>query len=36
MADEVEPLMPDAVAYDELGIASVNYGMLGIEFKEVA
>lgn len=36
MADEVEPMMPDAVVYDDLGFASVNYDMLGIEFKEVA
>lgn len=36
MADEVESLFPSAVAYDEMGFASVNYGMLGIEFKEVA
>ncbi len=36
MADEVEPLFPRAVEYDDLGFASVNYQMLGIEFKEVA
>ena len=36
MADEVEPLFPDAVSRDEQGFAAVNYGMLGIEFKEVA
>lgn len=35
MADEVEPLYPDAVVYDDLGFASVNYAMLGIEMKEV-
>ncbi len=36
MADEVEPLFPAAVSRDANGIASVNYQMLGIEFKEVA
>jgi hypothetical protein len=35
MADEVEAVKPDAVTYDELGYASVNYGMLGIEMEEV-
>lgn len=35
MADEVEPLFPDAVMYDDLGFASVNYEMLGIPFVEV-
>lgn len=35
MADEVETLMPDAVTYDDMGYASVDYGMLGIEMKEV-
>lgn len=35
MADEVESYMPDAVSYDDLGYASVNYGMLGIEMVEV-
>jgi hypothetical protein len=33
MADEVEQIMPDAVAYDDLGFASVNYGMLGIQME---
>lgn len=36
MADEVEPRFPDAVVYDDMGFASVNYPMLGIEMKEVA
>ena len=36
MADEVESRFPDAVSYDDLGFASVNYGMLGIEMMEVA
>lgn len=35
MADEVEPIMPQAVAYDDMGYASVNYGMLGLEMVEV-
>ncbi|MFY9184370.1 MAG: tail fiber domain-containing protein [Limnohabitans sp.] len=35
MADEVEPRFPDAVVYDDMGFASVNYQMLGIEFEEV-
>lgn len=36
MADEVEKEIPDAVIYDSKGFASVDYGMLGIEMKEVA
>ncbi len=36
MADEVEPRFPNAVVYDDMGFASVNYQMLGIEMKEVA
>lgn len=36
MADEVESRFPDAVTYDDLGFASVDYGMLGIEMVEVA
>ena len=36
MADEVESRYPFAVVYDDLGFASVNYPVLGIEFKEVA
>lgn len=35
MADDVEFLYPEAVVYDEAGYAKVNYGMLGIEMKEV-
>lgn len=35
MADEVESKFPDAVVYDDLGFASVNYGLLGIEMVEV-
>ena len=35
MADEVEQVMPAAVVYDDLGFASVNYTMLGIEMVEV-
>lgn len=36
MADEVESRFPDAVSYDDLGYASVDYAQLGIEFQEVA
>lgn len=36
MADEVEPRFPAAVKRDARGMASVDYQMLGIEFKEVA
>lgn len=36
MADEVEKVMPEAVIYTDAGFAAVNYGMLGIEFKEVS
>jgi hypothetical protein len=35
MADEVERVMPGAVHRDALGYASVDYGMLGIEFRRV-
>lgn len=35
MADEVEPIKPSAVAYDDMGFASVNYEMLGLEMREV-
>ena len=35
MADEVEMRFPRAVHYDDLGFASVDYGMLGIEMKQV-
>ena len=35
MADEVERNYPDAVAYDDLGFASVDYGLLGLEMVEV-
>ncbi len=35
MADEVERNYPDAVAYDDLGFASVDYGRLGLEMVEV-
>lgn len=35
MADEVQRLYPSAVRYDDLGFASVNYTMLGIEMAEV-
>lgn len=35
MADEVESIMPEAVAYDDMGFASVNYDMLGIQMVEV-
>jgi len=35
MADEVEPRFPAAVVYDDIGFASVNYGMLGIQMVEV-
>lgn len=36
MADEVLEVMPTAVVYDDRGYMAVNYGMLGIEMKEVA
>lgn len=36
MADEVELSYPDAVAVMDNGFMAVNYGMLGIEFKEVS
>lgn len=35
MADEVESIMPDAVSKDDLGFASVDYKMLGLEMVEV-
>lgn len=35
MADEVESLVPDAVVYDDLGFASVDYDMIGVPFKEI-
>lgn len=35
MADEIEAVMPAAVVRDELGYASVDYGMLGLEMVEV-
>jgi hypothetical protein len=35
MADEVELSYPDAVVDTDAGFKAVNYGMLGIEFKEV-
>ncbi|GAA4400289.1 tail fiber domain-containing protein [Quisquiliibacterium transsilvanicum] len=35
MADEVESRFPAAVVYDDLGFASVDYAMLGIEMAEV-
>lgn len=35
MADEVEPLVPEAVIYDDLGFASVDYSMIGVPFKEI-
>lgn len=35
MADEVERVMPKAVGVDYRGYAYVDYGMLGIEMKEV-
>lgn len=36
MADEVEPLFPRAVVYDDMGFAAVDYAQLGIDFVEVA
>jgi hypothetical protein len=36
MADDVELVYPDAVTETEFGYKVVNYGMLGIEFKEVS
>jgi len=36
MADDVELVYPEAVAETEFGYKVVNYGMLGIEFKEVS
>lgn len=35
MADEVESVMPDAVHYNDLGFASVDYDMLGLKMEEV-
>ena len=35
MADEVVMVFPDAVDYDSNGFARVNYGMLGMEMKEI-
>lgn len=35
MADEAEKVMPEAVVYDDIGFARVNYAMLGIEMEEV-
>lgn len=35
MADEVEKFDKDAVTYDDLGFASVNYARLGLEMVEV-
>lgn len=35
MADEVEKVMPAAVLFDERGYRLVDYGLLGIEMKEV-
>jgi len=35
MADEVELSYPDAVMDTDLGFKAVNYGALGIEFKEI-
>jgi hypothetical protein len=34
MADEVEGPYPDAVIYDDLGFASVDYGVLGLQMVE--
>ena len=36
MADEVEMVFPDAVIDTDLGFKAVDYGALGIEFREVA
>ena len=36
MADDVELVYPDAVTETDFGFKAVNYGMLGIEFKEVS
>ena len=36
MADDVELVYPEAVVDTEFGYKAVNYGMLGIEFKEVS
>ena len=35
MADEIEPLYPATVVYDELGFASVDYAALGLRFVEM-
>lgn len=35
MADEVEPLFPQAVIYDDLGYASVDYAALGMRMIEL-
>lgn len=36
MADEVESKFPNAVSYDDMGFASVDYGELGIELLQVS
>jgi hypothetical protein len=36
MADDVELIHPEAIIETDLGFKSVNYEMLGIEFKEVS
>lgn len=36
MADDVEQIRPEAVSTDELGFKRVDYGMLGIDMREVA
>lgn len=35
MADEVEAIRPDAVVYDDMGFAMVDYDAIGIEMKEI-
>jgi hypothetical protein len=35
MVDEVEPVMPDAVAYDGDGYGAINYSLLGIDFRRI-
>jgi len=35
MSDEVETLVPDAVVYDDLGFASVDYALINVPFEEI-
>lgn len=35
MADEVAGILPEAVIYGADGMAAVNYGLIGVDFKEI-